>query len=92
MTLVLLFVETNFLTFALPETRGMVVETTTDAKGSGKTNGHAQPAKQKQGNSSTLDVKKRIQLLKTLRRIHFLFLGLFSGMEFTLTFLTYDCA
>lgn len=29
-------------------------------------------------------------MLKLLRRLHFFFLGVFSGMEFTLTFLTFD--
>jgi hypothetical protein len=36
-------------------------------------------------------VKERINRLKILRRLHFLFLGVFSGIEFTLTFLTFDC-
>lgn len=35
-------------------------------------------------------VEERLGLLKTLRRFHFLFLGVFSGVEFTLTFLTFD--
>jgi len=29
-------------------------------------------------------------MLKALRKLHFLFLGIFSGIEFTLTFLTFD--
>ncbi|TFK43435.1 MFS, DHA1 sub-family [Crucibulum laeve] len=35
-------------------------------------------------------VERRIELLAALRKLHFLFLGLFSGVEFTLTFLTFD--
>lgn len=35
-------------------------------------------------------VEERLELLKVLRRFHFLFLGIFSGVEFTLTFLTFD--
>ncbi|KAF9055447.1 MFS general substrate transporter [Hymenopellis radicata] len=35
-------------------------------------------------------VEKRIAILKSLRRLHFLFLAFFSGVEFTLTFLTFD--
>jgi hypothetical protein len=34
--------------------------------------------------------EQRIKTLKSLRRFHFLFLGVFSGVEFTLTFLTFD--
>lgn len=41
--------------------------------------------------SHKYSVEHRIQTLQTLRRLHFLFLGIFSGMEFTLTFLTFDC-
>ncbi|KAI6003747.1 major facilitator superfamily domain-containing protein [Pisolithus albus] len=33
---------------------------------------------------------KRLNLLKGLRRFHFFFLSVFSGMEFTLPFLTFD--
>jgi hypothetical protein len=36
-------------------------------------------------------VEQRIRILKSLRLLHFLFLGVFSGVEFTLTFLTFDC-
>jgi hypothetical protein len=34
--------------------------------------------------------EQRIKTLKSLRMFHFLFLGVFSGVEFTLTFLTFD--
>ena len=34
--------------------------------------------------------EQRIKTLKSLRMFHFLFLGIFSGVEFTLTFLTFD--
>ena len=33
---------------------------------------------------------QRLHLLGELRQLHFLFLGVFSGVEFTLTFLTFD--
>jgi hypothetical protein len=44
------------------------------------------------GNLSSVvaTVEERIGILTTLRRLHFLFLGVFSGIEFTLTFLTFD--
>ncbi|GJE84171.1 MFS general substrate transporter [Phanerochaete sordida] len=35
-------------------------------------------------------VEQRLGLLGELRNLHFLFLGVFSGVEFTLTFLTFD--
>lgn len=80
LTLVLLVAETLFLAAALPETRGHKVERKSEQK--------ADLAKLrpviKQGK------EKRLQLLQTLRRLHFLFLGIFSGVEFTLTFLTFD--
>ena len=34
--------------------------------------------------------EQRIKTLESLRMFHFLFLGIFSGVEFTLTFLTFD--
>jgi len=37
-----------------------------------------------------LPAEQRIKTLKSLRLLHFLFLGVFSGIEFTLTFLTFD--
>ncbi|KDR83637.1 hypothetical protein GALMADRAFT_235941 [Galerina marginata CBS 339.88] len=35
-------------------------------------------------------IESRLRVLKSLRRFHFFFLALFSGVEFTLTFLTFD--
>jgi len=80
LTLALLVTETIFLISFLPETRGRNLH----AKG-----------KEKAGNAplkhpSERPVEERIRLLAILRRFHFLFLGLFSGVEFTLTFLTFD--
>ena len=95
-TLVLLTVETIFLAIALPETRGTVIksdepkETTgTSEKANGKANGHANGAAAQNVNREA-SVEDRIKLLRKLRLTHFLFLGLFSGVEFTLTFLTFD--
>lgn len=133
LTLILLLLETAFLFFALPETRGKRAQapapkaqtngvhtngaqtngssTATNGHTNGHANGHAN------GNGATKDsngkangngvvsngngkanghpvsqgtVEQRIKTLSVLRRLHFLFLGLFSGMEFTLTFLTFD--
>ncbi|THH02755.1 hypothetical protein EW026_g164 [Hermanssonia centrifuga] len=48
----------------------------------GKANGyHAEPK---------ASAAQRMDTLKTLRKLHFMFLGVFSGVEFTLTFLTFD--
>lgn len=105
LTLVLLVVETIFLMIALPETRGKRVPVTPNEKPKEVSNGTANgAAKEEVANGSSNgtsnghgpkltrkeSVEKRISILKTLRRVHFLFLCLFSGIEFTLTFLTFD--
>ncbi|KAG6856337.1 hypothetical protein H0H87_005455 [Tephrocybe sp. NHM501043] len=95
LTLILLVVETIFLMLFLPETRGTgsavqgkdAFKSTAPSEGkenSGSANGNGAHISPKQ------PVEERIATLKTLRRQHFLFLGIFSGMEFTLTFLTFD--
>lgn len=94
LTLVLLIAETIFLVVALPETRGKAVPPSDEkqkaapqANGNGKhTAAAAEPPKPKR------TVENRLSILKSLRRLHFFFLALFSGVEFTLTFLTFDCA
>jgi hypothetical protein len=81
LTLGLLVVETVFLYAFLPETRGTKVKSPgnkVDSKESSKV--------------PKLSVDERLGVLKTLRRRHFFFLCIFSGVEFTLTFLTFDCA
>ncbi|KAJ7129548.1 major facilitator superfamily domain-containing protein [Mycena epipterygia] len=80
-TLVLLVLETLFLILALPETRGKRMQPPTEKAANG-----ASPSK----SARKASVDQRISILKTLRRLHFLFLGIFSGVEFTLTFLTFD--
>lgn len=89
LTLVLLSAETLFLAAALPETRGTVIKSASqkekaNGKSNGSSNGHENVSRE-------ITVKNRVRLLKKLRQNHFLFLGLFSGVEFTLTFLTFDC-
>ena len=91
LTLVLLLAETAFLIGFLPETRGKSVPASaekqkakpTTASGNGKHQGG--PPKPKR------TIESRIAILRTLRKLHFFFLVLFSGVEFTLTFLTFDC-
>ena len=79
LTLVLLVAETIFLIVFLPETHSKAV----------RVGGAAESAKSKPKIKSS--VEQRQKTLKTLRLLHFLFLGIFSGMEFTLSFLTFDC-
>ncbi|EGO02190.1 hypothetical protein SERLA73DRAFT_178004 [Serpula lacrymans var. lacrymans S7.3] len=81
-TLVLLVAETIFLAVALPETRSK--------KPLSEYDDSAEDSKSNKTSHHRASVQTRISLLKTLRRLHFLFLGLFSGVEFTLTFLTFD--
>ncbi|CAE6527120.1 unnamed protein product [Rhizoctonia solani] len=77
LTLVLLLVETAFLAAYLPETRGAVlVEEESDVTARGR--------------YRKLSLGERRALLKRLGGLHFSFLSLFSGVEFTLTFLTFD--
>ncbi|KAJ7047249.1 major facilitator superfamily domain-containing protein [Mycena alexandri] len=78
-TLVLLVLETLFLMVALPETRGKRMQPIEKA---------ADPSTSKPAKKAS--VEQRLATLKTLRGLHFLFLGVFSGVEFTLTFLTFD--
>ncbi|TFK75807.1 MFS DHA1 sub-family [Pluteus cervinus] len=95
LTLILLVAETIFLIMALPETRGKGAQFKTPTS-NGHANGHTNGAANGKANGTSnpkqprVPVEHRIQLLKALQWVHFLFLGLFSGVEFTLTFLTFD--
>lgn len=100
LTLILLTLETIFLAIALPETRGIrftgkqklspgadgaIPPVTTESASSGKS-----PSAEAATKEHVSTIEERIYILKRLRRLHFLFLGVFSGVEFTLTFLTFD--
>ena len=90
-TLVLLVAETIFLIICLPETRNVSRPTPAVAQaGPGKAADVAVQARMLK--SQEMNVEKRITSLNTLGRLHFLFLSIFSGVEFTLTFLTFDRA
>lgn len=82
----LLVAETAFLVIALPETRGKGASVQ-----DGKTTTRLSKGKDDSKPSNKYPVEKRTKILKDLRTLHFLFLVLFSGVEFTLTFLTFDC-
>ncbi|KAI0771556.1 MFS general substrate transporter [Trametes elegans] len=90
LTVVLLTLETLFLVVALPETRGRHAQPIKEKKAAtnGAANGKTNDSTHQTSRQAT--VPERIQMLKTLQQLHFLFLGIFSGVEFTLTFLTFD--
>jgi len=85
-TLVLLSLETIFLIVALPETRGKGIKSTPEATAKGNETNGTGAAKVSKPQST----EQRLQTLRSLRTLHLLFLGIFSGVEFTLTFLTFD--
>ncbi|KZS97668.1 MFS, DHA1 sub-family [Sistotremastrum niveocremeum HHB9708] len=90
LTLILLVAETVFLMVALPETRGRKAVQPPTEKVNGHANGHANGSSKPAAKSSKANVESRIKTLKELKNLHFWFLGAFSGVEFTLTFLTFD--
>ena len=95
LTLVLLVVETAFLVVALPETRGKKRISTSQEKPKAPVhengNGNGKHSSDSPKPVSKRTVQSRIEVLEALRRLHFFFLAIFSGVEFTLTFLTFDC-
>ncbi|KAI0004885.1 MFS, DHA1 sub-family [Russula compacta] len=105
LTLVLLVAETAFLAVTLPETRGKRLGAQSSEKSDRRSGDHGREGKEDDvasdghvnkdddGKASVAPVRpaeQRIKILKSLRVLHFLFLGIFSGVEFTLTFLTFD--
>ncbi|KAI0081707.1 MFS general substrate transporter [Panus rudis PR-1116 ss-1] len=92
-SLILLTLETVFLIVALPETRGkgkqiqQEAEKEEEKKTNGTLNGHMDPREDK---PKKLSVEERLVLLGDLKWTHLCFLAVFSGVEFTLTFLTFD--
>ncbi|KAH9006956.1 MFS DHA1 sub-family [Lactarius hatsudake] len=99
LTLLLLVAETAFLAVALPETRGKkptvqsskkTDEHPTEFKTNGTNGTNGVHAKKDEGATPVRSAEQRLRTLRSLRLLHFLFLGVFSGVEFTLTFLTFD--
>ncbi|KAH9045543.1 MFS DHA1 sub-family [Lactarius pseudohatsudake] len=99
LTLLLLVAETAFLAVALPETRGKkptvqsskkTDEHSTEFKTNGTNGTNGVHTKKDEGVSPVRSAEQRLRTLRSLRLLHFLFLGVFSGVEFTLTFLTFD--
>ncbi|CAG8466223.1 2808_t:CDS:2 [Paraglomus brasilianum] len=91
--LVLLTVETLYLHAFLPETANLREEKTASDDGSTKDSTSTSKSAHEAAVLLLQMDRKRAQRLKTLRLlklIHFLYLFIFSGMEFTLTFLTFD--
>jgi hypothetical protein len=91
LTLVLLVVETAFLVVALPETRGRKRISAPQEKPKAPPVHENGNGKHSSGPVFKRTVQSRIDVLEALRRLHFFFLAIFSGVEFTLTFLTFDC-
>ena len=92
LTVVLLVAETVFLVVALPETRGKKISASQEkSKAPAHANGNGKHPSGPPKPVSKRTVQGRINVLKTLRRLHLFFLAIFSGVEFTLTFLTFDC-
>ncbi|CAG8608876.1 3274_t:CDS:2 [Paraglomus occultum] len=92
--LVLLTVETLYLHAFLPETANLREEKTASDDGNSTKDSTStrKSAYEAVALLQQMD-RERTQQLKTLRLlklIHFLYLFIFSGMEFTLTFLTFD--
>lgn len=86
LTLLLLVAETVFLIVALPETRGKGPLGSQNSQ-----NGEAKQTREAvHPTSAPEQIQKRLATLKNLKSVHFWFLGIFSGVEFTLTFLTFD--
>ena len=99
LTLILLVAETVFLAIALPETRGKKLlnvqssKKKNDGRSSAVDGDRARPGGTKATTVAPVHpapAEQRMKTLKSLRVFHFLFLGVFSGVEFTLTFLTFD--
>ena len=95
----LLVVETIFLLIFLPETRGKspAEKEIPSTAITSRPSDHHVNRKSNSPHSDDINrtpkgsAEERLTILRTLRWQHFLFLGIFSGMEFTLTFLTFDC-
>ncbi|KAF9508275.1 hypothetical protein BS47DRAFT_1350585 [Hydnum rufescens UP504] len=83
LSLVLLVIETAFLAYFLPETKG---------KGRLMDIDDLDVADDKKTDSKALvpEPEERLRMLSELGKYHFFFLAIFSGVEFTLTFLTFD--
>ncbi|KAI9013177.1 major facilitator superfamily domain-containing protein [Gaertneriomyces semiglobifer] len=78
---ILIVLETGYLCWALPETKGFQRAETKESK----------PTRKAQKSENGIENKEPLRhTAHRLNSIHFLFLFFFSGMEFTLTFLTHD--
>jgi hypothetical protein len=92
LSLVLLVVETLFLVVALPETRGVRIASPQETEKSTANGVQTTTNGVKAASVAKASVDQRLRKLQVLRYAHFMFLGIFSGIEFSLTFLTFDRA
>jgi hypothetical protein len=99
LTLVLPVAETVFLWIVLPETRGKKLgvpgseksgEHSADYRVDGNGGGGDRHVKKEDGASAPVRPLSSGSRCSRLCVLHFLFLGIFSGVEFSLTFLTFD--
>ncbi|KAL1923586.1 uncharacterized protein VTP21DRAFT_8566 [Calcarisporiella thermophila] len=79
-SLILLIIEIMFIYIFLPETANI----------SRKQESGSSKSTEKHPQLSATEKNKRIDNLRVLSALHFAFLFIFSGMEFTITFLTFD--
>lgn len=90
LTLILLVLETIFLAVTLPETRFSRKNKGKSVKLDLGDDTTPSPGRFRSIQLRGKSIQDRLQLLKSMSTLHFLFLGIFSGVEFTLTFLTFD--
>jgi predicted MFS family arabinose efflux permease len=88
-SLVLIVAETVYLYIALPETLP-VAERSVVGAANGQANGQANGNVKKDGAKKEDESVKRTNPLWLLNMTHFFFVLVFSGMEFSLPFMTYD--
>ncbi|KAI9098647.1 major facilitator superfamily domain-containing protein [Phlyctochytrium arcticum] len=95
---VLIVVESLYLAAALPETSQFKGEVTSSPAGKGENESRSEqqekvigaPQATSDAAASAAVIARRQSNLRLLNMMHFAFLFFFSGMEFTLTFLTHD--
>ncbi|KAI0304236.1 MFS DHA1 sub-family [Russula brevipes] len=90
LTLILLVAETVFLAVALPETRGKMLPVQSPEESDEHSAADHDHGRIRKGTGVKTDAETPPIRTQLSRVLHFLFLGVFSGVEFTLTFLTFD--
>ncbi|KAI9653189.1 MAG: hypothetical protein M1831_006147 [Alyxoria varia] len=92
-SLVLIVTETVYLWWKLPETLPSMTKETSNSleKDDSRSNGGVEPSeKQEEKSQPTSEPQQRTNSYLALNFIHFSFIVFFSGLEFSLSFTTYD--